>query len=54
MRTFIYTISTFFVGFFSSVAQQQPNVYPEVYGLRIGTDLIKASRNFWDKDYKGF
>lgn len=24
------------------------------YGLRIGTDLIKASRNFWDKNYTGF
>lgn len=53
MRIFIYTISIFFVGFFSAVGQKQPKVYPEIYGLRIGTDLIKASRNFWDKDYKG-
>ncbi len=28
--------------------------YQDIYGLRIGTDLIKASRNFWDKNYTGF
>lgn len=27
--------------------------YPQRYGLRVGVDLFKASRNFWDKDYKG-
>ncbi len=53
MRTFSFIISLFCVC--SLQAQEQvPQVYPEIYGLRIGTDLIKASRNFWDKDYKGF
>lgn len=28
--------------------------YPQRYGLRLGADVVKATRNFWDKDYKGF
>jgi len=28
--------------------------YLDSYGLRIGTDVIKASRNLWDKNYTGF
>lgn len=59
MRTFNFTISIFFLGVCNLFAQQQqqqvqPVVYPEIYGLRIGTDLVKLSRNIWDKDYKGF
>lgn len=41
----------------SSVPQPVDSVqisYPQRYGLRIGTDLYKASRNIWDKNYKGF
>lgn len=56
MRTFSYIISLLFVGLTCGYAQQEQTVtqYPEIYGLRIGTDVIKASRNVWDKDYKGF
>ncbi len=28
--------------------------YPQRYGIRIGTDVFKASRNIWDKNYTGF
>ena len=28
--------------------------YPQRYGIRIGTDLYKASRNIWDTHYNGF
>lgn len=56
MRTFSYFISLFLSC--SSVLFAQDTLvrkkYPEIYGLRIGTDLVKASRNIWDKDYKGF
>lgn len=55
MRTFSFIISFYLLSLFTVRAQQNViPVYPEVYGLRIGTDLVKASRNFWDKDYNGF
>lgn len=28
--------------------------YPDIYGLRIGTDLYTASKNLWDKGFNGF
>ena len=28
--------------------------YPQRYGLRVGADLFSLSRNFYDKDFKGF
>ena len=31
----------------------QTQKYPQRYGIRIGADLYKLSRNFYDKDYKG-
>lgn len=57
MHTYKYIISLLFlVGtkLTAQTQQQKPIVYPDVYGLRIGTDLVKASRNIWDKNYKGF
>lgn len=45
--SFLFTCSSLF-------AQESLKSHPEIYGLRIGTDLVKASRNLWDKDYKGF
>ena len=42
-----------------SYAQQQANdstlvkKYPDVYGFRIGIDALSATRNVWDKDFKG-
>ena len=29
-------------------------MYPERYGLRVGVDLHKIARSFYEKDYKGF
>ena len=54
MRTFSFIISAFLACTTNLFAQDSlPKVYPDVYGLRIGIDVVKASRNFWDKDYKG-
>src|SRR5690606_14114137 len=54
MRTFSFIISLI-LGCTNVFAQDVPQkIYPDVYGLRIGTDLVKASRNFWDKNYTGF
>lgn len=54
MRTFSFFISSL-LGCTSVFAQDLPQKnYPDIYGLRIGTDLIKASRNIWDKNYTGF
>lgn len=53
MRILIFIISLL-IGGSNSFAQETPKSYPEIYGLRVGGDLVKVSRNFWDKDYKGF
>ncbi|RRA96979.1 DUF6048 family protein [Paenimyroides viscosum] len=54
MRTFSFIISLI-LGCTNVFAQDVPQkIYPDVYVLRIGTDLVKASRNFWDKNYTGF
>ena len=29
-------------------------MYPERYGLRLGVDLHKIARSFYEKDYRGF
>ena len=29
-------------------------IYPERYGLRLGTDLHKIARSFYEKDFRGF
>ncbi|HLW41217.1 MAG TPA: DUF6048 family protein [Flavobacterium sp.] len=54
MRIFIFTISLILTFTSSTLAQDVPKKYPEVYGLRIGTDLVKASKNIWDNNYTGF
>ena len=54
-----YIISSIFL-FIGIIVQAQTQdtiakpKYLDTYGLRIGTDLIKASRNLWDKNYTGF
>lgn len=52
-----FIISTFLI-LIGLVTQAQDTLvkpkYFDPYGLRIGTDLIKLSRNFWDKNYSGF
>lgn len=52
-----YTISSLFLLIGINTFAQDSLVlpkYPDQYGLRIGTDLIKATRNLWDKDFTGF
>lgn len=55
MPKYIISFIFLFMGF---ITQAQDTItkpkYLDTYGLRIGTDLIKASRNFWDKNYTGF
>lgn len=55
MLKYIISLIFLLIGF---IAQAQDTIakpkYFDTYGLRIGTDLIKASRNFWDKNYNGF
>lgn len=56
MSTLKYIIS-FGLICLSSVGWAQdslPHFYPQRYGLRVGTDLYRAARNFYDKDYTGF
>jgi len=52
-----YTISLIIL-LFGCTTQAQDSItkpkYLDKYGLRIGTDLINASRNIWDKNYTGF
>lgn len=52
-----YIISSIFLLVGISIHAQDTITKPkylDTYGLRIGTDLIKASRNLWDKNYTGF
>lgn len=34
--------------------EENAHYYPQRYGLRVGVDLFSLSRNFYDKDFKGF
>ncbi|GGE29906.1 hypothetical protein GCM10010832_08040 [Psychroflexus planctonicus] len=63
-RIFLFFISCFFCCS-SLIAQQEQEqeqetkkrdsiFYKERYGLMLGTDLYKLSRNFYDDDYTGF
>ena len=53
--TYKYFISCLLHLCFITVAWSQNTapIYPDVYGLRIGVDALSASRNIWDKDFKG-
>ncbi|WP_430613291.1 DUF6048 family protein [Flavobacterium sp. JP2137] len=56
MSTLKYIISFSFVCL-STIGWAQDTIthyYPQRYGLRVGTDLYRAARNFYDKDYSGF
>jgi len=48
-----------FASYAKAKAQEQEQkkdsvIYIDRYGLRIGTDIYKLTRNLYDKDYKGF
>lgn len=55
--TLNYIVSLLFLLASSSVfAQEEKNsipVYPQRYGLRVGVDLYRLTRNLFDKDYRG-
>lgn len=58
MFKYIFSLSFLLSSALGVYAQEQeadnPPVYPQRYGLRIGTDLFKLSRNLWDDNYTGF
>lgn len=41
---------------FGQETQKKDSIVPRIerYGLRVGTDLYKLTRSFYDEDYKGF
>ncbi len=58
-----FTISSFILLFVLNVSAQTTSEqeqadetlrYPQRYGLRLGTDLYRLTRNIYDKDYQGF
>lgn len=56
MLRFIFSLSFLCVSLLVN-AQTKDTVkvmYPERYGLRLGTDLHKIARSFYEKDYRGF
>ena len=56
MLRFIFSLSLLCVSLLVN-AQTKDTVkvmYPERYGLRLGTDLHKIARSFYEKDYRGF
>jgi len=58
MFKYIFSLSFILSSTLGVYAQEQEAdsspVYPQRYGLRIGTDLFKLSRNLWDDNYTGF
>lgn len=48
----LLTVSVFVV---AQTKQPKDSIQPktEKYGLRVGVDLFKLSRSFWEKDYRG-
>ncbi|MQP23735.1 hypothetical protein GFJ94_01500 [Flavobacterium sp. LMO8] len=56
MLRFIFSLSLVCI---SLLGNAQPKdtakvIYPERYGLRLGVDLHKIARSFYEKDYRGF
>lgn len=52
MLKYIFSLSFLVISFFGN-AQDSTKVYPKRYGLRVGVDLHRLSKSFYDKDYKG-
>lgn len=50
----IFVLTSSFGCFAQNENNQKTPVYPQRYGLRVGTDLFKLSRNIWDDNYTGF
>lgn len=56
MLRFIFSLSLLCVSLFGKAQTKDTAkvMYPERYGLRLGTDLHKIARSFYEKDYRGF
>ncbi len=52
MLKYIFSLGFVFFSFLGN-AQDSIKKYPERYGLRVGVDLYRLSRSFYDKDYQG-
>jgi len=56
MLKFIFSLSLVCVSLLGNAQTKDTAkvLYPERYGLRLGIDLHKIARTFYEKDYKGF
>ena len=56
MLRFIFSLSLVCFSFLGNAQTKDTSkvLYPERYGLRLGVDLHKISRSFYEKDYSGF
>lgn len=52
MLKYIFSLSFLVISLFG-MAQDSTKVYPQRYGLRLGVDLHRLSKSFYDDDYKG-
>ena len=55
MLRFIFSLSLICVSLLGNAQTKDTSnvVYPERYGLRVGADLHKIARSFYEKDYRG-
>jgi hypothetical protein len=56
MLRFIFSLSLVCISLLGNAQTKDTAkvMYPERYGLRVGVDLHKIARSFYEKDYKGF
>ena len=56
MLRFIFSLSLVCISLLGNAQTKDTTkvMYPERYGLRLGTDLHKIARSFYEKDYRGF
>lgn len=56
MLRFIFSVSLLCVSLLGNAQAKDTTkvLYPERYGLRLGADLHKIARSFYEKDYRGF
>ena len=56
MLRFIFSLSLVCVSLLGNAQTKDTAkvMYPERYGLRVGVDLHKIARSFYEKDYRGF
>lgn len=52
MLKYIFSLSFLLLTLISN-AQDSLQVFPQRYGLRVGVDLHRLSKSFYDKDYRG-